>query len=630
MVQFSRKVDALHSNTGGHQIHYLHILVTLILCGLSFYTGALAGMSVAQTPCEKAIRPEGNDALKPSTNDANIDALVNQRVNAELDILKAELSEENANIDDIVNQRVKAELDILKTELSEEVNKPIASNHPRFDEGVKNFAQGIVRVEKGDFVKKFDYGTPVTMGDDGDAEALLFYGSSKAFPSRAEDAAKAQYDSSDGIALLNATEATANCESLNVITISNSGNHRQCTAIVGNYQNYHVQRWMRDTEGKKTDYSTPLQAVSRGQNDKGSTPFKVPETDDIKNHWEALRKYFNHLDEVVAELKPIAESVAKKNTIIVMTCNMGQSELLMNFVCNARAKSLDISNILVFPTDEVTKELAEGLGLATFYDKRNFENLPEKEAKNYGDRSFVAMMFAKVVCVQLTSMLGYDLLFQDVDVVWYRNPLDYFHDESNPYYNFDMYFQDDGAHSARYAPTSANSGFYYVRNNNKTRYFFTALLYSGDIILRSHSHQQALVQLMAEHSSLFGLRVKVLDRETDGFPGGWNYHSPGQRTYMKKLMEGEITSEIFHMSWTKNKDNKVKFFQQMGQWYVKKECISQSKESILGDNSTLSKSSLTEACCFADAEVICHYRDKPSIIPCKESDPIDKGKASFW
>ena len=242
-------------------------------------------------------------------------------------------------------------------------------------------------------------------------------------------------------------------------------------------------------------------------------------------------------------------------------------------------------------------------------------------------------MFAKVVCVQLTSMLGYDLLFQDVDIVWYRNPLDYFHDVSNPFYNFDMYFQDDGAHSDRYAPMSANSGFYYVRNNDKTRYLFTALLYSGDLIVKSHSHQQALVQLMAEHSSLFGLRVKVLDREMDEFPGGWNYHSRSkmQKRYMKDLMEGKIAAaEIFHMSWTKNKDNKLKFFQQMGQWYVKKECISKSKESILGDDKSLSESSLVDACCLADAEVVCHYRDKPSIIPCKDSDPIDKGRPSFW
>ena len=38
--------------------------------------------------------------------------------------------------------------------------------------------------------------------------------------------------------------------------------------------------------------------------------------------------------------------------------------------------------------------------------------MPSEAAKGYGDRKFVAMMLAKVLCVQMISMLGYDMLFQ--------------------------------------------------------------------------------------------------------------------------------------------------------------------------------------------------------------------------
>lgn len=55
--------------------------------------------------------------------------------------------------------------------------------------------------------------------------------------------------------------------------------------------------------------------------------------------------------------------------VIVMVCNHGQSELLMNFVCSAKSRNLDLGSVLVFATDEETKELAEGLGLAAFFDK---------------------------------------------------------------------------------------------------------------------------------------------------------------------------------------------------------------------------------------------------------------------
>lgn len=80
---------------------------------------------------------------------------------------------------------------------------------------------------------------------------------------------------------------------------------------------------------------------------------------------------------------------------------------------------------------------------------QNFGDLPLEAARRYGDRYFTAMMLAKVVCVQLVSVLGYSLLFQDVDLVWFKHPLDFFKNVKD---DFDIYFQDDGGHSLRYAP----------------------------------------------------------------------------------------------------------------------------------------------------------------------------------
>jgi hypothetical protein len=245
------------------------------------------------------------------------------------------------------------------------------------------------------------------------------------------------------------------------------------------------------------------------------------------------------------------------------------------------------------------------------------------------DKTFVALMLAKVVCVQMINHLGYDLLFQDVDMVWYKNPLEYFHDENNQFREFDMYFQDDGARSSRYAPLSANSGFYYVRNNARTRYLFTSLLYGGDMILQTKSHQAALVQLLNEHISYFGLKVKVLNRDMDEFPGGWHYHKKN-KSFMMSVVKEEVSPIIFHMSWTKNKDNKVKYFQQMGQWYVNDMCIAHTKGDIMGNHDMKEGDSLVEPCCLVEPNIVCHYRDKPSKIPCRDVDPIDKGRPSFW
>lgn len=42
----------------------------------------------------------------------------------------------------------------------------------------------------------------------------------------------------------------------------------------------------------------------------------------------------------------------------------------------------------------------------------------------------------------MITWLGYNVLFQDVDVIWYKDPLTYFFDELRSG-NFDVYFQDE-------------------------------------------------------------------------------------------------------------------------------------------------------------------------------------------
>ncbi|GMI29999.1 hypothetical protein TeGR_g2536 [Tetraparma gracilis] len=292
-------------------------------------------------------------------------------------------------------------------------------------------------------------------------------------------------------------------------------------------------------------------------------------------------------------------------------------ELLANFVCAANAKNVDTGNVVVFATDVEARTATEKLGLHVFYDEEGgFGDLPTDEAKAYGDATFTAMMYIKVLAVYLPMMLGYEVLFQDVDVVWHENPLPYFADKSRCG-DFDTYFSDDGARSMRYAPFSANSGFYFLRNNDKTTYLMTSLLYAGDSIIKTHSHQQTLISILTEHNSLYGLSVKVLN--TDEFPGGKQYHH--EKDYMLKWMQGEVEPIMYHMCWTANKDDKILYMQQMGEWFLEEKC---------GGDAVRSGGSDPLACCSAEPMVKCHFKDKPSIVKCDSSPNKDKGGKSFW
>lgn len=183
-----------------------------------------------------------------------------------------------------------------------------------------------------------------------------------------------------------------------------------------------------------------------------------------------------------------------------MVCNAGHADLLLNFICAARAVRVNLDSFLLFVTDLDTKMLADRLHLTSYYNEQLFSSIPRggETTTQYGSKSYAHVMMSKVYCVHLISSLGHDFLFQDVDVVPYRNDyIEHFIGAANVAGDFDLYFQDDHNQAPIYLPWPANSGFYYARSNAKTRFFFSAFLRLGDMILRSNSHQAVMAALLS-------------------------------------------------------------------------------------------------------------------------------------
>ena len=147
-------------------------------------------------------------------------------------------------------------------------------------------------------------------------------------------------------------------------------------------------------------------------------------------------------------------------------------------------------------------------------------------------------------------------------------------------------------------------------------------MYASDLVDAWRKDQHVMNMLLGEHSSTLGLSVKIFSKELEEFPGGVQYHRKPEM--MKKIIKGVSNAFVFHMSWTPNKTDKVKFFQQMGEWRVKEECIAKEVNDIATDES------LINHCCSAEPLITCHYRDKPSKIPCPNSPPIDNDGKLWW
>ena len=84
---------------------------------------------------------------------------------------------------------------------------------------------------------------------------------------------------------------------------------------------------------------------------------------------------------------------------------------------------------------------------------------------------------------------GVNVLFQDVDLVWFRDPFPFFHEyirtaaaKSVSGAHPDAFFSDDGQRSLRYSPFYANSGFYYLLCNPRTAHFAWSVMAAFDLL----------------------------------------------------------------------------------------------------------------------------------------------------
>lgn len=232
------------------------------------------------------------------------------------------------------------------------------------------FAAAMSTVDRDDFAQLFDTGVPLNPSSRKNDKVLLLYGKD-ALPSKGQSLTDISY-------IDNVEEAVQNCNYVSLI-LTQPKRDDQCIAIMGQYNSYHVHKFMRVADAKPNagtstatvNASLPLKLVRRGTDPYHPFTTKTPTLKQTKQYWNStLREYFTNLDSYLTELKPILKKVALCKTVIVMMCNRGQAELLMNFVCNANKKGFDLSGIVVFATDPETADIAEGLDLSTFYNEQ--------------------------------------------------------------------------------------------------------------------------------------------------------------------------------------------------------------------------------------------------------------------
>ena len=353
-------------------VFLVRVTFVLLLCGSSYLAGSMFGHNSA--PDSTLIHGEGSGVGRLIHGEA-IDLSGKRSRN----VADCKMTDEQ-----LIELHVGRELEKDRHRLQSKRADSTSQTRRFPSNSMGKTLNGVTRVKKDDINQFFDFGNPVARGKGTSVEdALVLYQKKQALPSSDEFLAhSAEYN--DGIfPLTNSETATENCDTMNVIFTGNPGSTRQCTAMIGNFESYHVQRWMKVDTTRTTPIESelPLAPVSRGYGisrggSKGKGNFYAPPSPSdgklspVKRHWNRLLPFFQTVDSILEDLNTILAKIARNNAVVVLTCNMGQSALLMNFACSARRRGFDLGNILVFPSDVETKELAEGLGLTTYYDEK--------------------------------------------------------------------------------------------------------------------------------------------------------------------------------------------------------------------------------------------------------------------
>lgn len=489
-----------------------------------------------------------------------------------------------------------------------------------FPQSMNKLVTDMAIIPRTQFARVFDVGYALDKKQEGNEQVLLLYANqnSSATPS---------------LQSLSVDDATEKCKSIKVVLTDPEPKKQECLAIMGQWSSYHVHHFKRRKKKKKKKDVELLEADDdKNEENVDGDRYRwkyapgrktiLPTADQQEANRRILLMYLSSYPEALVKLKPIAELASRggkkdgeKLPITVLLSNYGQSRFLINYICVARSRNINLSRVLLFATDKETYKLGQSMGLAVFYDQTIFGFFPKGAAKDYHDISYALIMMTKIYCVHLVNALGHDLLFSDVDIALYKDPMEYFFQQPAEY---DAFFQHDGYHHpSRFAPLAANTGLYYVQNNERTKYFFSVFVRMGDLVIKERSHQAALTTLVNEQMSLYGLRVKVIGKDHKQFMSGYHYHA--DKKLVRKLKEGRHEPYLFHANWLPG-DEKMSVMMETKNWFVQDKCLDKSFNELknsVGDD-------IIDDCCLAEPAPCVTHNDKEEVEETEHEFPVQQ------
>ncbi|GAB2269777.1 hypothetical protein Dimus_004696 [Dionaea muscipula] len=237
---------------------------------------------------------------------------------------------------------------------------------------------------------------------------------------------------------------------------------------------------------------------------------------DDQNHVSAGRP--KH-DELEAALEKVSISIEGSKIVVITVVNKAYAEgemldlFLESFWVGEGTREL-IQHLLVVAVDQVAYERCLFRGLRCYRLEQGEEDVDFRGEKVFMSDEFIEMMWRRTLFLLRVLKNGYSFIFTDTDVMWLRNPFKVLINEAAA----DIQFSTDrynGNPKSELNPL--NTGFYYVRSNNRTVALFEKW-YGQKDSSRGHKEQDVL-QNLVRSGSLRELNITASFLDTNRFSG---------------------------------------------------------------------------------------------------------------
>jgi hypothetical protein len=263
--------------------------------------------------------------------------------------------------------------------------------------------------------------------------------------------------------------------------------------------------------------------------------------------------FWENTEQRTAKLKQLYSELSEPEDLIVMICCKTFCPFLELWLKSCEQNNIAVRDkTLIFTLDAQADSQVNSMGFKSYLFDPNIYK-PAGGSEQYGDHNFRRTMFYKNAAIFESLKLGANILFQDVDLIWLRDPFIYLK-EQNP--SSEIQIMYDGPNQRHY-PYYANTGFFYLRNETVCHAVFETALHNTAAIFKLGGHQPPFNRICHHFAAHNLLNLSVLPESL--FLNGHLFNTDsGLRPASQNWQTDGI---VIHYSWTGGWADKIRKLQ---------------------------------------------------------------------